>query len=96
MGLHGRKTRWLDDKANELKRHAAIGGKILSEVGRKTEKKNSSTEEKHLCKKEKSDVLADNVGTFQNALSRSLSSLNSKKSKIHLTILVQCAGLMQM
>lgn len=39
MGLHGRKTRWLDDKAKELKRHAAIGGKILSEVGRKTEKK---------------------------------------------------------
>lgn len=86
----------------ELKKHAIKLQRLaardsLKSVGKL--KRNSSTEKKKLCKKMKSDVLADNVGTFQKALSRSLSSLNSKKSKIHsvhLTILVQYAGLIQM
>lgn len=86
----------------ELKRHAIklqrlVARDSLKSVGKL--KRNSSTEKKNLCKKMKSDVLADDVGTFQKALSRSLSSLNSKKSKIHsvhLTILVQYAGLIQM
>lgn len=77
IGLHGRKTRWLDDKAKELKRHAIKLQRLaaidaLKSVGNL--ERNSSTEKKNWCKKKKYDVFADNVGTFQKALSRSLSS----------------------